>query len=175
MTPSFITPPGVTRRILRRSWVLAALVSIFFIENIWIDAWVTSRHHRVHMLVPPPESRLWLIVFALGGVFCIALVVVLILAVVNRGLPTRTKIATGAILVATSLFWVLWSLATNGSNPHSFRELFHFEKSHTVLLRWQPSASKVNGYNIYRSNVRGAYEGRLNLSLMLKTKYPDST
>src|ERR1700690_3898793 len=99
MTPSFITPPGVTRRILRRSWVLAALVSLFFIENIWIDPRVTRRHHRIPSLVPPPESSLWLIVFALGGMFCIALVLVLIFAVVNSSLPTRTKMAAGVTLV----------------------------------------------------------------------------
>ena len=98
MATSFTLPHGVMRRILFLFWVLVALVSLFFIENIWIDPRVTRRHHRIPSLVPPPESSLWLIVFALGGMFCIALVLVLIFAVVNRGLPTRSKIAAGVTL-----------------------------------------------------------------------------
>jgi hypothetical protein len=175
MAPSFITPPSLTRRILYVSWALAALVSLFFIENIWIDPRVTARHHRVPSLIPAPDSDLWMIVFALGGLFCIALVVVLIIAVVNRGLPRRTKIAAGAVLAAASLFWLQWSLATNGGNTHSFGELFRLERPHSVLLKWQPSTSKVSGYNIYRRTVRGVYEGRLNSSLLRDPSYTDST
>lgn len=175
MAPSFITPPSLTRRVLYVSWALAALVSLFFIENIWIDPRVTARHHRVPSLIPAPDSTLWMIVFALGGLFCVALVVVLIFAVVNRGLPVRIKIAAGAILVATSLFWLQWSLATNGGNTHSFGKLFRLERPHSVLLKWQPSTSEVSGYNIYRRTVRGVYEGRLNSSLLRDPSYTDST
>jgi hypothetical protein len=46
---------------------------------------------------------------------------------------------------------------------------------HSVDLTWNPSASSVNGYNIYRSGTSGGPYSQLNSSLDTSTAYIDNT
>ena len=50
-------------RVVRMVWVLAAAVSAFTIENIWIDPWVARRsHHRLPSFVPDAQGTSWFLV-----------------------------------------------------------------------------------------------------------------
>jgi hypothetical protein len=46
---------------------------------------------------------------------------------------------------------------------------------HSVDLTWNPSASGVNGYNIYRSGTSGGPYSQINTSLDSSTSYIDNT
>ena len=47
--------------------------------------------------------------------------------------------------------------------------------THSVLLSWDASTSKVAGYNVYRSTVSGSGFTKLNLSLITTLTYTDTT
>jgi fibronectin type 3 domain-containing protein len=48
-------------------------------------------------------------------------------------------------------------------------------KTYTVHLTWDPSTSKVTGYNIYRGTTSGGPYSKLNSRLDGDTSYVDST
>ena len=103
---------GKTKSLTARiAWLLAGLVSLWAVENIWIDRWVQGRSHgRVPLLVPEALGGMWFLVvlaFAMGlslAVVCVALLIK------DRGVGGWKKALTGAavfaaILLAAGLAW----------------------------------------------------------------------
>ncbi len=164
---------GRTSRIARIAWGLAAALSCFMAENIWIDPWLKNKSHRMLSLVPPAQSGAWFLAFTIGGIALALLAFCEILLIRDRSLPVRTKVATGIALVVVLLLSVEWCCVTNGL-PGMLR-LETLRRKHTVTLTWKASTSKVAGYDVYRSVTRGANYERLNSSPVRELTYTDSS
>src|ERR1700750_899973 len=82
------------------AWVLAGFVSLWAVENIWIDRWVQERSHgRVPSLLPEALGGMWFLVamaFALGLSLAVVCVVLLIR---DRGIAGWKKALTGAAVL----------------------------------------------------------------------------
>ncbi|MGO9124479.1 MAG: choice-of-anchor D domain-containing protein [Terriglobales bacterium] len=69
------------------------------------------------------------------------------------------------------------SLASNAANSPTVESLAGTgnSASYSVNLSWQPSASQVAGYNVYRGNQSGGPYSRINSGLETNTAYTDSS
>ena len=67
------------------------------------------------------------------------------------------------------------SFLSNASNSPSTESLTGGGVLHTVDLSWQPSASQVAGYNLYRGTHSGGPYTRLNSSLLDGTNFTDGS
>src|SRR5258708_29310629 len=132
---------GRTSRIARIAWSLAAALSCFMPENIWIDPWLKNKSHRMLSLVPPAQSGAWFLAFTIGGIALALAVFCEILLIRDRSLPVRTKVATGIALVVVLLLSVEWCRVTNGLTGMLRLETLMKEKS--VTFEGKASNSKV--------------------------------
>jgi hypothetical protein len=79
--------------------------------------------------------------------------------------PQSSGVASGSI-----------SLTGSATTPlvHTLTGLGTAKSGHTVTLRWNPSASSVAGYNVYRSYKSGGPYTKINPTLAKSTSYVDS-
>lgn len=147
--------------IARIAWVLAGLISLWAVENIWIDRWVQERSHgRAPSLVPEALGGMWFLVamaFALGLSLAVVCVVLLMK---DGGVAVRKKGLTGSAVLVAAILAGEWFAVTGGtallaqSHPH--------RRAHSVTLHWDASRSKDARYNIYRGTDPGVHPTRLN-------------
>jgi len=76
-----------------------------------------------------------------------------------------TAFCVAAVVIAVGLVAVKQSLV----------QLSESSKKHKVTLTWIPSASKVTGYNVYRSTRSGGPYEKVNKSLVRESKYVDES
>jgi hypothetical protein len=158
----------------RIAWVLAGLVSLWAVENIWIDRWVQGRSHgRVPSLVPDALGGMWSLVmlaFALG--LSLALVCVVLL-IKDRGVAGWKKALTGAAVLVAAILAGEWFAVTGGTAllPQIRRQ----PKEHSVELRWDASNSTKVRYNIYRGPDSGVHPTRLNAIPVDGLTFKDTT
>jgi hypothetical protein len=145
----------------RIAWVLAGFVSLWAVENIWIDRWVQDRsHRRVPSLVPDALGGMWSLVmlaFALG--LSLALVCVVLL-IKDRGVAGWKKALTGAAVLVAAILAGEWFAVTGGTAL--LPQIRMQPKEHSVELRWDASNSTNVRYNIYRGPAAGVHPTRLN-------------
>jgi hypothetical protein len=96
--------------------VLAGLVGLWAVENIWIDRWVQERSHgRVPSLVPEALGGMWFLVvlaFALGLSLAVVCVVLLIK---DRGVAGWKKALTGSAVLVAAILSGEWFAVTGGT------------------------------------------------------------
>lgn len=159
--------------IARFAWVLTGGLTVFAAENIWIDSWLKTKFHRFTSLVPDPLSGTWFLDFALCVVGMVLLVVCTTLVVHNSRLPVfgRTSLGIASCVVLILVFD--WYRVTSGQRPILPDGRSH--RFHSVLLTWNPSSSKVAGYNVYRSLTPSGHYRKLNTSLVEDPSYTDTS
>ncbi len=81
--------------------------------------------------------------------------------------PQSTGTASGTISLASN--------AANGTMVETLTGSGTATASHTVSLRWSPSASAVVGYNVYRSSTSGGPFTKINPVLDASTNYVDTS
>jgi len=153
---------GKTKSLTARiAWLLAGLVSLWAVENIWIDRWVQGRSHgRVPSLVPEALGGMWFLVvlaFAMGlslAVVCVALLIK------DREVAGWKKALTGATVFAAILLAGEWFAVTGGTAL--LEQIRPHKKEHSVVLHWDASKSANVRYNIYRGTAPGVHPTRLN-------------
>ena len=153
---------GKTKSLTARiAWVLAGLIGLWAVENIWIDRWVQGRSHgRVPSLVPEALGGMWFLVvlaFAMGLSLAVVCVVLLIK---DRGVAGWKKALTGAVVLAAAILAGEWFAVTGGAAL--LEQIRPHKKQHSVVLHWDASKSTSVRYNIYRGTNPGVHPTRLN-------------
>ncbi len=145
----------------RIAWVLAGLIGLWAVENIWIDRWVQRRPHgRVPSLVPESLGGMWFLVvlaFAMGLSLAVVCVVLLIK---DRGVTGWKKVLTGAVVLVAMILAGEWFAVTGGTAL--LEQIRPHKKQHSVVLHWDASKSTSVRYNIYRGTNPGVHPTRLN-------------
>ena len=159
--------PGAA--ILAVAWVLAALLILFAVENIWLDSLLRSRWHRLPSLVPEEGSTGWLMAFGFMGLSSGLLLVCQIFLIMDRSLVSVKKWGTACLSVCALAFFVLWFRATGMSE--SSRPVRSAQTGHSVTLDWKASTSVVDGYHVYRSDSGGEFQ---DISSKVKDPWPDT-
>jgi len=157
----------------RTAWVLAGLVGLWAVENIWIDCWVQVRsHRRVPSLVPEALGGMWsLVMFALAlGLFLAVVCVALLIK--ERGVANWKKALTGGAVLVAAILAGEWFVVTGGTAllPQIRRQ----PKEHSVELRWDASRSGNVRYNIYRGSEPGVHATRLNAVPVEEVTFKDT-
>jgi hypothetical protein len=152
---------------------LGSLLILFLIENIWIDAKLRHRSHRIPSFVPDALGGLWFLVFVAAAIILILLTACLVLLLRERNVSTGLKAGTGAVLALALVLSLQWVLVTNGQP--GLRRLASLGRKHKVVLNWQASPSSVAGYNVYRRTIEGPGYERLNASPINALTYTDDT
>jgi len=80
--------------------------------------------------------------------------------------PKMSGSASGKLTFKTSTAGTTATVSASGAGVN---------RTYTVDLSWNPSASKVSGYNIYRGATSGGPYSKLNSSVKANTRYVDST
>jgi hypothetical protein len=150
---------------------LGSLLILFFIENIWIDAKLRHRSHRIPSFVPDALGGPWFLVFVVAAIILALLVACLILLLRDRNASVGIKAGTGGMAILALLLSVQWVLVTNGQP--GLRRLLSLGRKHKVVLTWQASPSSVAGYNVYRRTINGAGYERLNSAPISGLTYTD--
>lgn len=159
--------------IVRFAWVLTGGLSVFTVENIWIDSWMKSRFHRFASLVPDPLSGTWFLVFALCAIGMVLLATCTTLVARNSRLPIFRRASLGTASCVVLILVFDWYRVTTGQRPILPDGRSH--RFHSVVLTWNPSSSKVAGYNVYRSLTPGGHYHKLNTSLLEGPSYTDTS
>jgi hypothetical protein len=83
--------------------------------------------------------------------------------------PSATTAVTGSVTVSSSATNspAIISLSGVGAQAQA--------SSNQVTLSWNPGATPVNGYNVYRSPVAGGPYSKLNSALIVVTQFVDTT
>ena len=159
-------------RVVRMVWVLAAAVSAFTIENIWIDPWVARRsHHRLPSFVPDAQGTSWflvLLMLAIGILFLVACQVLLIRA---AGVSKRQKILTSLAFLAAAILAGGWFVKTGGLALAARRHT----GQRSVVLRWKASTTRNIRYNVYRGSSSRFHPEKLNSTPIEGTTFRDTT
>jgi len=162
--------------VVRMVWVLAAAVSAFTIENIWIDPWVARRsHHRLPSLVPDPLEASWflmLLVLAIGILFLVVCQVFLIRA---AGVWKRQKILTSLAVLAAAILAGGWFVKTGGMALATRSATTSAPGQHSVVLRWKASTTRNVRYNVYRGSSSRYHPEKLNSTPIEGTTFTDTT
>jgi hypothetical protein len=148
MNSGSLNPTARTPKIAWIAGVLAAVLILFMIQNIWIDPWARHRSHRIPSLVPEAQSGTWFLVFAVGGIILVLLILCLILLLRDRNVALGTKAGTAVAVVLVLVLGAEWFRVTNGQ-PGLLHSLAS-SKRHKIVLTWQASSSQIAGYNVYR-------------------------
>lgn len=136
--------------ILLAAWGLATAVILFATENIWVDHLVRSRWHRLPSLVPAEGSTGWVVAFGVMGTSCAVLLVCQVFVLRGRSLVGVKKWSTVCVSAFALVLFGVWFWETgvgwSAASP---------QKQHTVTLTWTASTSRVDGYDVYRSESPG--------------------
>jgi len=161
--------PGTA--LLPVAWGAATAVVLFTAENIWLDRLLRSRWQGFPSLLPEVGSTGWIVAFAVMALGCVLLVVCEIFVLRDESVVPLKKWGTvGLSLLALVLFGIwTWSTGTESSAASQSVP----QKEHTVTLRWKASTSKVDGYNVYRSESPGGPFERINADLVKDTTFLD--
>ncbi len=156
---------------LSLTWVLTAVVFLITGENIWLDPWLRLHYPTFPSLAPEPPSLLWILTFAAIGVVCAVLIVGQVLLMRRPGVPRRSKIIAGTLVVAALSLSVLWFCVTSGiaSVPHALL----LRTSHTVKLTWNASTTPGVTYNVYRINNSTGTTEKLNTDPITELTFTD--
>src|SRR5713226_5361815 len=95
-------------------WLLASILVLFTLENIWVDPWLRSKSPQMPSLVPEPLGGAWFLALLLVGLSCVFLIVAEILVMKDRGIPLRKRIGTGSATLLALVLCGLWVRATSG-------------------------------------------------------------
>jgi len=150
-------------------WLLASVLALFALENIWVDPWLRSKSRDFPGLVPEPLSGLWFLALLVVGLVCVFLIVAQILVAKDRGIPLMKRMGTVSATLVALLLSVLWVRVTSGKSPVFAQE----SKGHSVTLTWKPSKSAVRGYNVYRGTASGGPYTKINSDLVRELGYKD--
>jgi hypothetical protein len=153
---------------------IASLLFLFLIENLWVDARLRHRSHRIPSFIPSAQSAAWFAVFVIGAIAIVLLLVCLVLVWKDRNAPLWIKASLGAFVVLVLLLGVEWTRVTNGQA--GFRQLLFPKKTHKIVLTWQASSSaQVAGYNVYRKTSEQLGYLKLNAIPLKGLTYTDET
>jgi len=162
--------------VLRVVWVLAAMVCVFTVENIWIDPWVARRsHHRLPSFLPDALGTPWFLVLlalALGVLFLVVCQVLLLRA---AALSKREKVLSSVAVLTAALLAGEWSVATGGLALARQSHSATSPNQRRVVLRWKASASPNVRYNIYRGPSSRVHPEKLNSTPIEGTTFTDTT
>jgi hypothetical protein len=170
------TSPRLPRQTSRIAWVAAGLGTIlilFLIENLWIDARLRHRSHRIPSFIPEAQSAIWFLAFAAIAIGLVLLIACLILLLRDSGVSLATKAGTGAMVLLVLLLGTEWTMVTNGQQ--GMLRLNAPKKARKIVVTWQASSSPVVGYNVYRKGVEGFGYLKLNSTPIQGLTYTDST
>ena len=152
-------------------WLIASILILFELENMWGDPWLRSKARRVPSLVPEPMGSAWFLALLLVGLACVFLIVAEILVAKDPGIPRQKKLGTGVATLLALVLSVQWVLVTSGASSGAmFR---HAGKTHVVTLTWDASSSVVKGYNVYRGTHSGGPYTKVNSHLVPGLSYQD--
>jgi hypothetical protein len=166
--------------IARTAWVVAAVVCVFTIENIWIDPWVARRsHHKLPSFVPEALGGAWFLILMGLAITVILLVVCQVLLMRDARMAAWKKATTGILVVAAAFLSGGWVVATGGISlrvgGRRSAEAASPRQKHSVVLRWQASTTPNVRYNVYRGPWAGIYPDKLNRAPIDGTTFTDST
>lgn len=163
--------PHASSRILAVAWVLASILVLFALEDVWLGPFLKARFARFPALIPRPLSGLWFLAFTVATILAALLIAAAVLLIRDRDLPRLKRCGTVCFSVCVLLLCSFCFFVTaTGSSPSS---LLRYGKRHTVLLRWEPSPSRVDGYNLYRGlSATGPFE-RINKSVVHGLSFVD--
>jgi len=168
-----LRPSGRRPKTTLVAWGLASILFLFTVENIWIDPWLRNKSHKTLSMVPEALSGSWFLALMVGGIMLAFLVMCQILLTKDRSLSVWTKVGTGIAVLVVLLLSVLWVRVTSGLT--SAIRLQPRGTTHTVALKWQPSSSRVAGYNVYRSMTPAGNYVQINSSLVQGVTFTDNT
>jgi hypothetical protein len=161
-------------RVLLITWLLAFMLTLYLVENLWVDAWLRTKFASLATLVPDPLTPWWFVIFALGGIACVVLIVCQVLVSRHRRISLPAKVCTGFAVVAVCVLWGAWFSATSGTTAAASAGAG--QHKHSVTLTWNASTSPVAGYNVYRSMVKGRDYVKINAALVKdRLGYKDDT
>jgi hypothetical protein len=153
--------------------ILSSILLLFMIENLWLDARLRHRSHRIPSFIPEAQSGTWYLVLALGFLAFVILIVCLTLLFRDRSASLAQKAGVSALVALVAILGVQWSLVTNGQP--GLQKLLKSNKPHKIVLTWQASTSPVVGYNVYRRDAPGANFHKLNNSLVNGLTFTDDS
>jgi len=168
-----LRPSGRRPKTTLVAWCLASILFLFTVENIWIDPWLRNKSHKTLSMVPEALSGSWFLALMVGGIMLAFLVMCQILLTKDRSLSVWTKVGTGIAVLVVLLLSVLWVRVTSGLT--SAIRLQPRGTTHAVALKWQPSSSRVAGYNVYRSMTPAGNYVQINSSLVQGVTFTDNT
>jgi len=168
-----LRPSGRRPKTTLVAWCLASILFLFTVENIWIDPWLRNKSHKTLSMVPEALSGSWFLALMVGGIMLAFLVMCQILLTKDRSLSVWTKVGTGITVLVVLLLSVLWVRVTSGLT--SAIRLQPRGTTHAVALKWQPSSSRVAGYNVYRSMTPAGNYVQINSSLVQGVTFTDNT
>src|SRR5262249_55785565 len=150
--------------IARIIWVLAAAICAFTVENVWIDSWVQTRsRHRLPSLLPESLGGVWFLILLGLAISVILLVVCQVLLMRDTRISKKRKWLAGVAVLAAAVLAGNWAAATSGTTLNRRSGAGDSgDPVHSVVLRWQASAAKCAGYNVYRGTSPGAHPEKLN-------------
>jgi hypothetical protein len=156
--------------VVRVVWVLAAMICVFTIENIWIDPWVARRsHHRLPSFLPDALGTPWFLVLLALAVGVLFLVVSQTLLLRAAAVSRRQKVLTSFAVLAAATLSAGWFVATGGL------ALAKQSHSRSVVLRWKASSSANVRYNVYRGPSSQFHPEKLNGTPIEGTTFTDTT
>ena len=154
------------------AWALLSGLILFVTVSVWIEPWLKSRFHRFPSLVPKAHSAVWFFDFG----FCLAALMFLALSAIpvirNPSLRLRSKVSLGIAAGVALVLMSDWYRVTSG-RP-AILSFGSYHRPHSVTLTWNPSSSKIAGYNVYRSLSPGGYYRKLNSSLLPGVTFSDT-
>jgi hypothetical protein len=166
------------KAIARIAWVVAGVVCVFTIENIWIDPWAARRsHYKLPSFVPEALGGAWFLILMGLAITVILLVVCQVLLMRDARMAAWKKATTGVLVVAAAFLSGGWFVATGGINLAARRsaEAASPRQKRSVVLRWQASKTPNVRYNVYRGSWAGIYPDKLNSAPIDGTTFTDST
>jgi len=153
---------GEARAVLARLGLfLAGAISLFTVENVWLDPWIRAKsHHRLPSFVPESLSGTWVIAFSVLVMALILAVECQVLLSRDRGLAKWKKVLTGLAVLGSALLVGEWFVATGGRTL--VEQITRPQRTHSVTLTWKASSTKNVRYNVYRGPRSGYHPDKLN-------------
>jgi len=162
--------------VVRITWLLAAAICVFTVENIWIDSWVVRRsHHRLPSFVPEALGAAWFVILLALAIGVIFLLVCQILLLRDTGVSKRGKISAGIVVLAAMILCGAWFAATGGAVLAKRVRTADAPEKRSVVLRWQASTTPNVRYNVYRGPYWRVHPDKLNSTPIAETTFTDAT